>query len=247
MVDWAGDEEKVSPASRVFESTCAESRLPCHFKRAKGHPAKLSSMLQASGQSAIRLENVLFCADVAARCWTLDTEHGTCWTKRGSLRSSPRDDQANRRQKRKKKKRNKRAKRAWLAVAGCPPRPDASPGPGPHSPHNSLFGSRQGAAGSSVRMTGETGCPLAGSGEVGVVGRDSGGQSLFLPDERLRGRGQALQLPSWTSCPVSYRASHPVPLRGLPQMCDRRCAPSSSLSLNKGVSRWQALFVRKGR
>lgn len=36
MVDWAGDEEKVSPASRVFESTCAESRLPCHFKRAKG-------------------------------------------------------------------------------------------------------------------------------------------------------------------------------------------------------------------
>lgn len=199
MVDWAGDEEKVSPASRVFESTCAESRLPCHFKRAKGHPAKLSSMLQASGQSAIRLENVLF-----APMWLLVAGH---WTLNTALAgrsegSSPRDDQANRRQKRKKKKRNKRAKRAWLAVAGCPPRPDASPGPGPHSPHNFLFGSRQGAAGSSVRMTGETGCPLAGSGEVGVVGRDSGGQSLFLPDERLRGRGQTLQLPSWTSCLV---------------------------------------------
>lgn len=199
MVDWAGDEEKVSPASRVFESTCAESRLPCHFKRAKGHPAKLSSMLQASGQSAIRLENVLF-----APTWLLVAGH---WTLNTALAgrsegSSPRDDQANRRQKRKKKKRNKRAKRAWLAVAGCPPRPDASPGPGPHSPHNFLFGSRQGAAGSSVRMTGETGCPVAGSGEVGVVGRDSGGQSLFLPDERLRGRGQTLQLPSWTSCLV---------------------------------------------
>lgn len=130
MVDWAGDEEKVSPASRVFESTCAESRLPCHFKRAKGHPAKLSSMVQASGQSAIRLENVLFCADVAARCWTLDTEHSTCWTKRGSLRSSPQDDQANRRQKRKKKKKKKQTRKACLA-GGCrlpsPPRRQPRP------------------------------------------------------------------------------------------------------------------------
>lgn len=137
----------------------------------------------------------------------------------------------------KKKRKKKQTRKAACLAGGCRLASPSRRQPRPRTPFPTQlpFGSRQGTAGSSVRMTDETGCPLAGSGEVGVVGRDSGGQSLFLLQDERTAENEGKLCNCRAGPPVSYRASHPVALRGLPQMCDRRCAPSSSLSLNNGA------------
>jgi hypothetical protein len=193
----------------------------------------------------------LFCADVAVRVageWTLNRRLLNEARLVAFQSCSPRTIKQTA-TRNKKGKRNKRTYETASLAGGCrlPSPSRRQPRPRTPFPTQLPFDSRQGTAGSSVRMTVNTGCPLAGSGEVGVVGRDSGGQSLFLPDGQLRaGANFAI---AELDHPSRTRPSIPVPLRGLPQMCDRRCAPSPSLSNGCLVwlSSWRALFVRKGR